>query len=64
MQAAIRDVRSRLEVTNGDWDNLFEEYIRAHHMPLDNGGWRYVDRTHYVCIHWTPVKLRIGIDHE
>lgn len=64
MKTAIRDIRNRLEVTTGKWDDLFEAYIRTHHEPLDNGGWRYVDRTHYVCIHWTPVNLRVGIDHD
>ena len=57
MEAAVRDIRSRLEVSTGEWDALFEEYVRKHHKPLENGGWRYTDGTHYVCIHWTPVDL-------
>ena len=57
IQVAIRNVRGRVEVSTDAWDDLFENYVRTHYKPLENGGWRYVDRTHYVCIHWTPVNL-------
>lgn len=62
LQSAIGDVRRRLEVTDDAWDDLFADYVRRHYQMLENGAWRYVDTTHYVCIHWTPVKSlgRVG----
>lgn len=54
MDAAILNLRSRLNVSQDRWDDRFRRYIETHFQRLEGGAWRYVDRTHYVRISWKP----------
>ena len=54
LHAAVENLRRRLGVVDTTQDQRLADYIKKQYQPLSRGGWRFVDRTRYVRISWTP----------